>query len=158
EVPPNFMTIMARQSTSCVGRREAGTCPLSVREDAMGARSLTVVVGAGSGGVVAARRLRDRLPAEHRVLVVDARPEVSWAPGYVAVVSGGRTPQQITKRLSPLPRPRLDAPRPRPAVGSPSARGGRQPTPPLARSSSRLTASRPTRSCSPPAPASPSSA
>ena len=46
----------------------------------------TVVLGGGTGGLVAARELRDRLPADHRVVLVDRRPR----PRLPAVACCGR--------------------------------------------------------------------
>jgi sulfide:quinone oxidoreductase len=70
----------------------------------MAPRSTTVIVGAGVGGIIVARRLRKLLPSEHRILVVDRRPEVSYSPSHTWVVIGTRRPEQITRRLSGLTR------------------------------------------------------
>lgn len=66
--------------------------------------STTVIVGAGAGGVVVARRLRRLLGPEHRILVVDHRAEISFPPAYLDVVLGKRRPEQITRQLARLER------------------------------------------------------
>jgi sulfide:quinone oxidoreductase len=70
--------------------------------------STTIIVGAGFGGVAAARRLRKLLPEAHRILVVDRRPEVSLGAGHTWVVTGHRRPEHITRRLSGLTRHGLE--------------------------------------------------
>src|SRR5258706_5447533 len=74
----------------------------------MSAPSTTIIVGAGFGGIAAARRLRTLLPEPHRILVVDRRPEVCVGPGHAWVVPGRRRPEQISRRLSSLPRHGLE--------------------------------------------------
>jgi sulfide:quinone oxidoreductase len=66
--------------------------------------STTVVVGAGFGGAAAATTLRRLLPRQHRVLVVDRRPEVSLGAGHTWVFTGRRGPERVTRRLSSLKR------------------------------------------------------
>ena len=66
--------------------------------------STTLVVGAGFGGIAAARRLRTLLPSEHRVLVVDRRSEVTLGAGLTWVLLGRREPKHVTRRLSGLSR------------------------------------------------------
>src|SRR2546422_8504645 len=74
----------------------------------MTAPSTTIIVGAGFGGIAAARRLRSLLPQPHRILVVDHRPEVSLGAGHTWVVTGRRRPEQISRRLSALTRHGLE--------------------------------------------------
>ena len=74
----------------------------------MTAASTTIIVGAGFGGIAAARRLRALLPEPHRILVVDRRPEVSLGAGHTWVVTGRRRPEQISRRLSGLTRHGLE--------------------------------------------------
>lgn len=66
--------------------------------------STTVIVGAGFGGIAAARRLRDLVPEAHRILVVDRRPEVSLGAGHAWVLTGRRGPEQVSRRLSTITR------------------------------------------------------
>src|SRR6185503_14303507 len=83
--------------------------PEGVRYDArMSAPSTTVVIGAGFGGAAAARRLRTLLPKEHRILVVDRRPEVSLGAGHSWVLTGRKGPEHVTRRLSNLTRHGLE--------------------------------------------------
>ena len=70
----------------------------------MTAPSTTIIVGAGFGGIAAARRLRTLLPEPHRILVVDRRPEVSLGAGHTWVVTGRRRPEQVSRRLSAITR------------------------------------------------------
>jgi sulfide:quinone oxidoreductase len=74
----------------------------------MPAASTTVIVGAGFGGIAAARRLRTLLPATHRILVVDRRPEVSLGAGHTWVMTGRKRPEQVSKRLSAITRHGLE--------------------------------------------------
>jgi sulfide:quinone oxidoreductase len=62
----------------------------------------TLIVGAGFGGASTARRLRSLLPKEHRILVVDRRPEVTLGAGHSWVLTGRRGPEHVTRRLSNL--------------------------------------------------------
>lgn len=61
-----------------------------------------LILGAGVGGLVAARALRQRLPAAHRILLVDREPSFSFAASYLWVMTGQRRPEQITRPLDRL--------------------------------------------------------
>lgn len=74
----------------------------------MSAATRTVIVGAGFGGIAAARTLRELLPPPHRILVVDWRPEVSLGAGHTWVLTGRRRPEQISRRLSAITRHGLE--------------------------------------------------
>ncbi len=63
-----------------------------------------VILGGGIGGVVAARRLRRRLPAEHRVTIIERQPQVSFPPSYLWVMTGARRPHRIVRDLRRLER------------------------------------------------------
>jgi sulfide:quinone oxidoreductase len=67
-----------------------------------------VVAGGGIGGIVAANRLRRRLDRRHRVVLVDRSPEFSFAASYLWVMTGARTPAQITRPLGNLQRRGID--------------------------------------------------
>lgn len=54
------------------------------------------VLGGGTGGLVAARRLRRRLDAADRVMVIDRSPTLQFAPSFLWVMTGARRPAQIT--------------------------------------------------------------
>ena len=56
-----------------------------------------LILGAGTGGLVTAHRLRRTLDKEHRVILVDRSPHYSFAPAYTGVMLGRRTPARITR-------------------------------------------------------------
>jgi len=68
----------------------------------------TLILGGGVGGIVTANALRDQLPPEHRVIVVDKRAEYVFTPSLLWVMVGWRQPQQITKNLRRLVRPGVE--------------------------------------------------
>ncbi|MFQ5557268.1 MAG: NAD(P)/FAD-dependent oxidoreductase [Acidimicrobiales bacterium] len=61
----------------------------------MAARTVAVV-GGGTGGLVAAHRLRREL-TDDRVVLVDRDPIHAFAPSLLWVMSGARRPEQITR-------------------------------------------------------------
>jgi sulfide:quinone oxidoreductase len=61
-----------------------------------------LILGGGTGGLVAAHRLRRMLPKEHRVVLVDRSPQYSFAPSYTWVMLGKRDGRQITRDLRSL--------------------------------------------------------
>ena len=63
-----------------------------------------LVLGGGVGGVVAANRLRRRLPAEHRVVVVDREESFQLAASFLWVMNGSRRPDQVRRPLARLER------------------------------------------------------
>jgi len=69
------------------------------------ARSLagcTVVLGGGTGGLVAARELRRRLSAYQRVVLVDRQAEHLYQPSLLWQMVGQRAPGQFSRPLSGL--------------------------------------------------------
>lgn len=58
-----------------------------------------VILGGGTGGLVAAHRLRRMLDREHRVLLVDRSPFYSFAPSFSWVMLGSRDGRRITRDL-----------------------------------------------------------
>ena len=60
------------------------------------AANTVVVLGAGTGGIVAAHRLRRELPPGDRVVVVEREPTYRYAPSFLWVLTGERRPEQIT--------------------------------------------------------------
>lgn len=68
------------------------------------ASKTVIVLGAGSGGLVAANRLRRMLPKEHRVVLIDRNPVYSFPPAYTAVMLGRRHPGRICRDLNSLQR------------------------------------------------------
>lgn len=72
---------------------------------ASGASTKTVLVlGGGTGGLVAARILRRRLDPGHRVVLVERDPTYHFAPSFLWVMSGARRAEQITGDIRPLRR------------------------------------------------------
>ncbi|MBI2237159.1 MAG: NAD(P)/FAD-dependent oxidoreductase, partial [Actinobacteria bacterium] len=63
-----------------------------------------VVMGGGTGGLVAARELRRRLDASDRVVLIDRSPTYSFAPSFLWVMTGARRPAQVTADLRRLRR------------------------------------------------------
>jgi sulfide:quinone oxidoreductase len=63
-----------------------------------------LILGGGIGGLVAANRLRKLLPAGHRVVLVEREPTFVFAPSFLWVMTGGRTPAGISRPLEPLAR------------------------------------------------------
>lgn len=63
-----------------------------------------VVLGAGIGGIVAARRLRRRVDPGDRVVLVDRTATYTFTPSLLWVMAGLRRPSQIVRDLSRLRR------------------------------------------------------
>lgn len=63
-----------------------------------------VILGGGSGGVVAANTLRKLLPREHRIVVIDKEPDHLFAPSLLWLMIGGRSAAQISRPLDRLKR------------------------------------------------------
>lgn len=61
-----------------------------------------LILGAGVGGLVAARRLRARLPRTDRVIVVDRAARHLFQPSLLWVLSGARRSEHIQRPLSRL--------------------------------------------------------
>lgn len=55
-----------------------------------------VVLGGGTGGIVAARRLRRLLNPTDRVVLVDRSPTYEFAPSFLWVMTGARRPAQVS--------------------------------------------------------------
>ncbi len=68
------------------------------------ASNTVVVVGGGIGGVVAARRLRQRLAAEDRVVLVERDTAFVFQPSLLWVMSGARQPSQLRRDVRRLRR------------------------------------------------------
>ena len=63
-----------------------------------------VILGGGSGGLVAARRLRRLLDPADRVVLIDRSATYRYAPSFLWVMTGIRRPEQITRDLRTLRR------------------------------------------------------
>lgn len=61
-----------------------------------------VVLGGGTGGLVAARELERRLPDDHRVVLVDRAKEHVYQPSLLWQMVGARRPSQFTRPLDRL--------------------------------------------------------
>lgn len=61
-----------------------------------------VILGAGVGGLVAAATLRRRLPAEHRIVLVEKEARHAFAASFLWLLSGERTPEQVARPLASL--------------------------------------------------------
>ena len=72
--------------------------------EAVGVARRTVVLGGGTGGLVAARELRRRLPASHQVVLVDRAAEHVFQPSLLWQMVGERRPSQFTRPLARLQR------------------------------------------------------
>jgi len=55
-----------------------------------------VVLGGGTGGLVAARRLRRQLDPAGRVVLIDRSPAYQFAPSFLWVMTGARRPEQVS--------------------------------------------------------------
>ena len=71
---------------------------------AVGSVWRTVVLGGGTGGLVAARELRRRLHTSQRVVLVDRSPEHTYQPSLLWQMVGERRPSQFRRPLDRLQR------------------------------------------------------
>jgi len=67
-------------------------------------RHRIVVLGGGSGGLVAATQLARTLGKGHEVTLVDRRSDHVFMPGFLFLMVGARRPQDITRKLKRLER------------------------------------------------------
>ena len=63
-----------------------------------------LILGGGVGGVATARALRKRLPATHRIVLVDRERDHVFAPSLLWLMVGQRTADAITRPLARLAR------------------------------------------------------
>jgi sulfide:quinone oxidoreductase len=68
------------------------------------AEHTVVILGGGTGGLVAARRLRRLLDAADRVVLVDRDPVYQFAPSFLWVMTGTRRPGQVSAQRARLRR------------------------------------------------------
>jgi sulfide:quinone oxidoreductase len=66
-----------------------------------------VIIGAGSGGLVAANKLRRLLSGEHEIIVIDQTSIHSFAPSFLWVMVGTRTLNQVTRPIGNILRPNI---------------------------------------------------
>ena len=67
-----------------------------------------VILGGGVGGLVAANELRQQLPREHRIVLVEKNPQHAFAPSFLWLMTGERQPEQIVRPVRDLVRPGVD--------------------------------------------------
>ncbi len=70
----------------------------------MSAKTIAIL-GAGVGGLVAGNRLRQLLPSEHRITLIEKNPIHAFAPSFLWLMTGNRKPEQITREVQRLVRP-----------------------------------------------------
>lgn len=63
-----------------------------------------LVLGGGVGGIVAAMRLRRRLPPEHRVVLVEKEADHAFSPSFLWLMIGERDAGEISRPLAALRR------------------------------------------------------
>ena len=67
-------------------------------------QKIVAIPGAGSGGIVAANRLRSLLPRHHRVILIDKASYHLFAPSLLWLMIGDRSPTRFSKPLRRLER------------------------------------------------------
>ncbi len=67
-------------------------------------RKQIVILGGGSGGIVAATKLGHELGAEHDVTLIDRRSDHVFMPAFLFMMVGQRRPEDITRKLRRLER------------------------------------------------------
>lgn len=61
-----------------------------------------LVLGGGIGGIVAATQLRKNLASEHRIVLIERESDHVFSPSLLWLMTGQRTPEQISRPLSKL--------------------------------------------------------
>ncbi len=62
----------------------------------------TLILGGGFGGIVTANTLRELLPAEHKIILIDKNSTFHIGATKTWIMLGERTPEQVTRNLSAL--------------------------------------------------------
>ncbi|MBI2088460.1 MAG: FAD-dependent oxidoreductase [Deltaproteobacteria bacterium] len=65
-------------------------------------RKQIVILGGGSGGIVAATKLGRELGSKHDVTLVDRREDHIYMPAFLFLMVGQRKPGDITRKLKRL--------------------------------------------------------
>jgi sulfide:quinone oxidoreductase len=65
-------------------------------------RKQIVILGGGSGGIVAATKLGRELGADHDVTLIDRRTDHIFMPAFLFMMVGQRNPDDITRKLKRL--------------------------------------------------------
>ncbi len=63
-----------------------------------------LILGAGPGGLATANLLRKKLPSQHKIFLIDKKPQQSLGLTYIQVMFGWRKPQQVVKDISSVSR------------------------------------------------------
>jgi sulfide:quinone oxidoreductase len=63
-----------------------------------------VILGGGVGGLVVANTLRQLLPQEHHIVLVERNPQHAFAASFLWLMTGDRRPEQIRREVSRLVR------------------------------------------------------
>lgn len=74
----------------------------------MSGRQRILVLGGGSGGLVAATQLGRRLGRDHDVTLVDRSADHVYMPAFLFLMVGQRRPEDITRKLKRLERRNVD--------------------------------------------------
>ncbi|GMQ86897.1 MAG: FAD/NAD(P)-binding oxidoreductase [Gammaproteobacteria bacterium] len=61
-----------------------------------------LILGGGTGGIVAASRLRKKLTPDHRVVLVEREPDYVFQPSFLWLMTGLRSREKISRPLSAL--------------------------------------------------------
>ena len=69
---------------------------------AVGDPKIVLVLGGGVGGLVTAVSLRKKLPASHRIILVDRERDHLFQPSLLWLMTGARRPEQIVRSLDRL--------------------------------------------------------
>lgn len=63
-----------------------------------------VIVGGGVGGIIVSNELRRNLPLSHRIVLIEKNAVHTFAPSYLWLMTGDRTPEKISTPLKSLVR------------------------------------------------------
>ena len=63
-----------------------------------------LILGGGVGGLVTANRLRQHLPHQHRIVLIEKNDKHAFAPSFLWLMTGDRRPEQITRPLRQMVR------------------------------------------------------
>jgi sulfide:quinone oxidoreductase len=63
-----------------------------------------LILGGGVGGLVTANELRRHLPRAHRIVLVEKNTQHAFAPSFLWMMTGDRTPEQIARPVRELVR------------------------------------------------------
>ena len=75
---------------------------IQVKEMTMAQGKTILILGGGIGGIVAASRLRKGLPREHRVVLIEREEQYVFAPSFLWLMVGLRTPDKIVRSFAQI--------------------------------------------------------